>query len=419
MRSKHLLDLMYDDEFDKFDEFTDLLQQCTSEDLKQEVTTSGDNILFRAFYFHDARYFQALLASNACDQSVLEWATTPGKRTILHDAIEEIKGKGTSEISKVGLILNHPGFKIEYLKKETSLGSTPIELVIKHQHTEALKQIINHPQCTAPIFRSLLTHAVVHNNIQALKEIIGHPKSPEDTFRFILQEAIVHNKPDVLRTIMEHRDCPKDLFSFTETHTALHDAVRKNQPSPVVIKLIVQSKKIDTDFLRIKDDKGKTALDLALEAGNAAVLEVLLESPHCTVDFIKQENIRGKANKTHDKQIIDLVKKHEGRDSYKKIYQSVKSGEDIRLQQAADLLRDYSTPLRYARFHWNRNHTKKVDEILKEIGKEITTIDELVDRLSALQETLPNKIGSLSRRIEFIKKEFAHSEIEKGNDLTV
>ncbi|MGM9452082.1 DUF5617 domain-containing protein [Legionella bozemanae] len=292
--------------------------------------------------------------------------------------------------------------------------------MITSPHPEALKQIINHPQCTASIFRSLLTHAVFHNNTQALEEIIRHPKRPKDTFRFILQEAIVHNKPHVLRKIMDHRDCPKDLFSFTETHTALHDAVNKDEPSPVVIKLIVQSKKIDTDFLRIKDDKGKTALDLAIEAGNAAVLKVLLESPHCTVNFIKQENIRGKANKTHNKEIIDLVKKHEGRDSYKEIYQSVKSGEDVQLLQAADLLRDYSTPWRYARFHWNRHHTDKVNEILKDIDdKKIASIDDLVTQLSELQETLPNQTGSLARRIEFIKKEFAHNEIEKDNDLTL
>ncbi|KTD42139.1 DUF5617 domain-containing protein [Legionella parisiensis] len=412
MRSKRLLELMWKD---KYDEFTVLLQQCTPEDLKQEVANSVDNILFKALYFHDARYFKALLDSKACDQSVLEWATTPGKRTILHDAIEEIKVKVTP---KVEWILNHPRFKIEYLEKETSLGDTPIKLVITSPHPEALKQIINHPQCTAPILHSLLTHAVVHNSIPALKEIIEHPKRPEDTFRFILQQAIAHNKPDVLKTIMEHRDCPKDVFRFTETHTALHDAVKK--PSPGVIKFIVQSKKIDTDFLRIKDDKGKTALDVAIEAGNVAVLKTLLESPHCTVDLIKAERLRGKANKTHDKEIIDLVKKHEGRDSYKKIYQSVKSGEDVRLLQAADLLRDYSTPWRYARFHWNRHHTEDVNQIIKEIDNgTISDIDGLVDRLNKLQDKLPNQTGSLSRRIEFIKKEFAHSEIEKGNDLTL
>ncbi|HHT0594312.1 TPA: hypothetical protein ACTXXA_002713 [Legionella anisa] len=120
MRSKQLLDLMWKD---KYDEFTEFLQQCTPEDLKQEVANSVDNILFKALYFHDARYFKALLDSKACDQSVLEWATTRGKRTILHDAIEEIKIKVTS---KVEWILNHPSFNIEYLKKETSLEMTTV-----------------------------------------------------------------------------------------------------------------------------------------------------------------------------------------------------------------------------------------------------------------------------------------------------
>ncbi|MGM9452081.1 hypothetical protein ACTAZI_01975 [Legionella bozemanae] len=69
MRSKQLLKLMWKD---KYDEFTELLRNCTSEDLKQEVANSVDNILFKALYFHDARYFQALLDSDACDQSVLE-----------------------------------------------------------------------------------------------------------------------------------------------------------------------------------------------------------------------------------------------------------------------------------------------------------------------------------------------------------
>ncbi|HHT0594311.1 TPA: DUF5617 domain-containing protein [Legionella anisa] len=290
--------------------------------------------------------------------------------------------------------------------------------MIKCQHIEALKQIINHPQCTAPIFRSLLTHAVIHNNIQALQEIIKHPNHPEDTFRFILQEAIVHDKPDVLRTIMDHLKCPQDLFSLAETHTALHDAVKKEKPSPVVIRLIVQSKKINTHFLGIKDDKGKTALDSVIEAGNAAVLKVLLESPHCTVDFIKTEHLIGKAKKTHNEEIINLVKKHEGRDSYKKIYQNVKDGGE--LQKAYDLLQDYSTPWRYARFHWNRHHTDDVNQVLKDIKNgEINNIDALLGRLNELQQTLPNQTGSLARRIEFIKKEFAHSEIEKDNDFTV
>lgn len=46
-------------------------------------------------------------------------------------------------------------------------------------------------------------------------------------------------------------------------------------------------------------------------------------------------------------------------------------------------------------------------------------MDDLVTRLSKLQDTLPNQIGSLSRRIEFIKKEFSYSEIEKDNDLII
>lgn len=379
-----LLELMH---ANKYEEFKRACRECTSAELEEEVAASGDNILMQALHYHDPRYFQALLAYDnfACSQSVLEWATKSDKRTILHDAIEEIRVKKTA---KVEWILDHPRFNIEYLNKRNSAGYSPIELVIICNHIDALVKIIWHPQCTKDILQFLVKNAIIHDRVDALKAIVTNP-----------------------------RQLSEDIFSFADTRTALHAAVEKavknkKGGNTKIINLIVQSPKFNSNLLSVKNGEGKTALDLSIEAGNAEVLKTILESPRCTVDFIKAERLIIKAKMTRNEEVIDLVKKHEGRESYKRIYQSVKNNGDD-LQKAYKLLQDYSTPWRYARFHWNRHHTDDVRQILKEFDDgAFDCIGALLVRLRELQETLPNQTGSLARRIEFIKKEFAHNEIE-------
>lgn len=207
-----------------------------------------------------------------------------------------------------------------------------------------------------------------------------------------------------------------------KNETALDCAIRNNNPT--VAKAIINSKSFNASCLESQNSKGLTCLDLAIKKGHKDILETLLKSPYCTVDLIKQQNLREKAQRTRKKEIIDLVKKHEGRESYKGIYQDTqKTNEKTgggELEQATALLADYSSLSRFLRFHWNRHHVPKVNEILQEIKDgRIENIEELLDRLDALQQTLPNQVGSLSRRIEFIKKEFAFNHIEQNEEGNV
>ncbi|KTD37671.1 ankyrin [Legionella nautarum] len=363
-----------------------LANECSAELLQQEVSNNGNNILIAAYYYDDPSYFEALLASPYCTPEVLEWATNPGKRTILHEAVED-RNKATE---KLDLILNHRNFRREYFLKETSLNETPLQLAIYHNHEEAIKKIFNHRDFDKELL-------MIHPDYTAL-----HYSVIKKVTRAILD--LILNLVDTSFLNLRRNNA-----------TALDQAIQHNNPTAA--DAIIHSKSFNASCLESQNSEGNTCLDLVINRGNKEILETLLKSPYCTVDLIKQQNLRKKAERTRNEDIINLVKKHEGRESYKGIYQETNENNGGELEQATALLEDYSAPSRLLRFHWNRHHVAKVNEILQEIkDKKITNIEELLNRLDGLQETLPNQIGSLSRRIEFIKKEFAFNHIKQNEE---
>ncbi len=95
-------------------------------------------------------------------------------------------------------------------------------------------------------------------------------------------------------------------------------------------------------------------------------------------------------------------------------YAPIYNSEQTPLQSARALLDDYtkgnSAISRFFHGRWNLHHIEEVNQIVEDIdGQKIKDMDALVVRLHGIR--LVNPVGSLSRRILFIEKEFASVDV--------
>ncbi len=383
-----------------------------SRELLEHADIDGRTSLIEAAYRKNIAIVKEILANAKCSRELLERADNMGytalmmaglmsaaivKEILASDKcspkhLDRVNHSGDTALICAADIGNTAAVKeflasdkcsLKYLERANRMGYTALTLAIANGHTAVAKEILLSDKCTREFLEransegyTALIMAVRHGSTASVKEILANAKCS--------------------RKLLEHAD--------RDGQTALIEAASRGEIA--ITKEILANAKCSRKLLEHTDRYGRTALIGAASCGNIAIVKEILASNKCSLKLLKQAN--------RDGHLPHILASRAGRSEMAKeirtciAYQTIWESKGSESDKILAVLDDYCKGTRslisqlsvFAHGHFNRHHTAKLRNLLKDHALGDKSVSEILDELKQLPK---NETGSLARRLKFIE----------------
>jgi len=226
----------------------------------------GESVLYKAVRADNGILFHAILISEACDAALLALQDN-NKQTIVHLAVQSEQSLFLQEI------LSSPHCQSDLLEVRDMFGTNCLELALEKDNLDYFNIILQSPHLTQEM--------IIPQNSKHLNVVNKILYSSLSSVR----------KLDYIRSVLNCPHASALMQATVSGFSPLYIAVHEQEAE--IVQLLLESPHCTTDLLKRQEvhDSELTPLHASLmrNRGDSSIAEMLLQTPLCTLDVLKMK----------------------------------------------------------------------------------------------------------------------------------